>query len=122
MPVEARPAIIEAAATPEQARRVYDLWSHFYGWWAPLFERRPQMLALDQAAIQPHDKVLEVAVGAGGILLEIVSRVDSMNVVCGVDVSPKMLAKTRRRVTKAGHANIELREADARSLPFEDNT
>ena len=33
-----RPTIIEAAATPEQARRVYDLWSHFYGWWAPLFE------------------------------------------------------------------------------------
>src|SRR5512144_2422042 len=98
MLVEARPDIIETAATPEQARRVYDLWSHFYGWWAPLFERRPQMLALDQAAIQPHDKVLEVAVGAGGILVEIVRRVDRANVVSGIDVSPKMLAKARRRV------------------------
>ncbi len=116
------PAMIEAAATPQQARRVYDLWSHFYGWWAPLFERRPQMLALDRAAIQPHDKVLEVAVGAGGILAEIVRRVDPANVVCGVDVSPKMLAKARRRVTKAGYTNIDLREADARSLPFPDNT
>ena len=52
-----RPTIIEAAATPEQARRVYDLWSHFYGWWAPLFERRPQMPAVEQVAIQPHDRV-----------------------------------------------------------------
>lgn len=114
--------IIEAAATPEQARRVYDLWSHFYGWWAPLFERRPQMLALEQAAIQPQDKVLEVAVGAGGILVEIVRRVDPANPVCGIDVSPKMLAKARRRVTKSGHSNIDLREADARSIPFPDST
>lgn len=117
-----RPAMIEAAATPEQARRVYDLWSHFYGWWAPLFERRPQMLALERVAIQPHDKVLEVAVGAGGILVGIVRRVDLANTVCGIDVSPKMLAKARRRVTKAGYANIDLQEADARALPFSDNS
>jgi len=117
-----RPAIIEAAATPQQARRVYDLWSHFYGWWAPLFERRPQMLALDRAAIQPHDKVLEVAVGAGGILVEILRLVDPANVVCGIDVSPKMLAKARRRVAKAGYTNVDLQEADARSLPLPANT
>ncbi len=65
------------------------------------------MLALDQAAIQPQDKVLEVAVGAGGILLEIVRRVDPAEVVSGIDVSPKMLAKARRRVTKAGYTNID---------------
>ena len=117
-----RPAMIEAAATPDQARRVYDLWSHFYGWWAPLFERRPQMIALDRTAILPHEKVLEVAMGAGGILLEIVRRVDPANTVCGIDLSPKMLAKARRRVTKAGHANIDLREADARCIPFPDDT
>ncbi len=122
MPMETTSGIIEAAATPEQARRVYDLWSHFYGWWAPLFERRPQMLALEQAGIQGRDKVLEVAVGAGGILLEIVRRVDTTNTVYGVDVSPKMLAKARRRVTRAGYANIDLQEADARSLPFPDAT
>lgn len=114
--------MIETAATPEQARRVYDLWSHFYGWWAPLFERRPQMLALERVKIQRHDKVLEVAVGAGGILVEIVRRIDPTNVVCGIDVSPKMLAKARRRVTKAGFSNIDLHEADARSLPFADGT
>ena len=100
--MDARPAIIETAATPEQARRVYDLWSHFYGWTAPLFERRPQMLALEKADIQPHDKVLEVAVGPGGILLEIARRT---NVVCGIDMSPKMLAKARRLVTKAGYGS-----------------
>lgn len=114
--------MIEAAATPEQARRVYDLWSHFYGWWAPLFERRPQMLALERVTIRPHDKVLEVAVGAGGILVEIVRRLDPANTVCGIDVSPKMLAKAHRRTTKAGFGNINLREADARSIPFADDS
>jgi ubiquinone/menaquinone biosynthesis C-methylase UbiE len=120
--VEETQVIIETAATPEQARRVYDLWSHFYGWWAPLFERRPQMLALEKVVIRRHEKVLEVAVGAGGILVEIVRRVDPTNVVYGIDVSPKMLAKARRKVMNAGYNNIDLREADARSLPFPDNT
>jgi len=59
-------------------------------------------------------------VGAGGILVEIVRLVDPANVVCGIDVSPKMLAKARRHVAGAGHANLDLREADARSLPFPD--
>ncbi len=117
-----RHAIIETAATPEQVRRVYDLWSHFYGWWAPLFERRPQMLALQKVAIRPQDKVLEVAVGAGGILLEIVQRVDRTNTVSGIDVSPKMLAKARRKAESARYSNVDLQEADARSLPFPDDT
>jgi hypothetical protein len=79
--MENRQAMIEAAATPEQARRVYDLGSHFYGWLAPSFERKPQMFALERVAIQPHGRALEFAVGPGGILLEIARRVDSTSKV-----------------------------------------
>ena len=79
------------------------------------------MLGLEQAAIRPQDRVLEVAVGPGATLLEIVKMVDGANVVHGVDLSPKMLEKARRLVNAAGYTNLDLREADARSLPFDDD-
>lgn len=115
-------AMLEAKSSTEQVRRVYDLWSRFYGPLAELFERRPKMMALERAAIQPQDRVLEVAVGPGKMLLEILKRVDRTNAVHGVDLSPKMIVQARRLVTAAGHNNFDLREADARQLPFADDT
>lgn len=76
------------------------------------------MLGLELAAITPQDRVLEVAVGPGVTLLEILKKVDKTNVVHGVDLSPKMLAKARHTVNAAGYTNIDLRETDARRLPF----
>jgi demethylmenaquinone methyltransferase/2-methoxy-6-polyprenyl-1,4-benzoquinol methylase len=78
------------------------------------------MLGLERVAIQPKDKVLEVAVGPGHTFLKILKKVEPTNTVCGADLSPKMLEQTRRRMASAGFANIDLREADARQLPFPD--
>jgi demethylmenaquinone methyltransferase/2-methoxy-6-polyprenyl-1,4-benzoquinol methylase len=80
------------------------------------------MLGLEKAGIFPQDKVLEVAVGPGIALTEILKTVDRTTVVYGVDLSPKMLEKARRRVSAAGYANVDLQEADARQLPFPDGT
>jgi demethylmenaquinone methyltransferase/2-methoxy-6-polyprenyl-1,4-benzoquinol methylase len=66
--------------------------------------------------------VLEVAVGPGVTVLEILKRVDRTNVVCGVDLSPRMLERAQRLIARAGHTNVDLRQADARHLPFPDNT
>jgi demethylmenaquinone methyltransferase/2-methoxy-6-polyprenyl-1,4-benzoquinol methylase len=43
-------------------------------------------------------------------------------VVHGVDLSPGMLDIAKQYVTDAGYTNIDLREADARSLPFGDDS
>jgi demethylmenaquinone methyltransferase/2-methoxy-6-polyprenyl-1,4-benzoquinol methylase len=80
------------------------------------------MRALEQAEIKPHDKVLEVAVGPAVTYLEILKRVDKRIIVYGVDLSPKMLNKTRKLARAAGYTNIDLREADARKLPFPAHT
>lgn len=114
--------MIEAVAPTDQIRRAYNCFSYFYGSLAAPLERRPRMLALEQASILPQDRVLEVAVGPGATLLEIAKRVDRANVVYGVDLSPKMLEKARRLVNAAGYTNVNLREADARQLPFPDDT
>lgn len=114
--------MIEAVAPTDDIRRAYNLYSHFYGKLAAPLERKARLLGLERARIQPREKVLEVAVGPGATFLEIVRRIDPSNVVYGVDLSPKMLAATRRLLRGEGYANIDLREADARALPFRENT
>jgi len=112
--------MMEAKAATHRIRRAYNLWSYFYGGLLAPLEHKPRMLGLEKAGIQPQDRVLEVAVGPGATLTEILKRVDRTTVVCGVDLSPKMLEKARRRVSAAGYANLDLREADTRELPFPD--
>ncbi len=103
-------------------QKAFDLWSRVYSFTAAPMERKPRRRGLELAAIQPQDKVLEVAVGTGAALLEILQRVDKTTVVYGVDLSPKMLEKARHTATKAGFTNVNLRQSDARSLPFDDNS
>ncbi|MBI5879039.1 MAG: class I SAM-dependent methyltransferase [Chloroflexi bacterium] len=114
--------MIEAPVTVSAIQRTYDLWSRFYGIVVVPMERKPRLRGLALAAIQPHDRVLEVAVGTGATLLEVLKRVDRANVVYGLDLSPRMLEKTRRAAAGAGFTNVDLRQGDARSLPFDDNS
>jgi demethylmenaquinone methyltransferase/2-methoxy-6-polyprenyl-1,4-benzoquinol methylase len=114
--------MIEAAAPTAPIRRAYDFYSRVYGTLAAPLERRPRMEALAALDVRPQDRVLEVAVGPGATLLEILKRVDRGTVVHGVDLSPKMLARSRRLAEAAGYTNIDLREADARRLPFPDES
>jgi ubiquinone/menaquinone biosynthesis C-methylase UbiE len=115
-------SMIEAKSSTEQVRRVYNLWSSLYGPLAGPFERRAKLLALEQAAIQPHEEVLEVGIGPGKMLVEILKTLVRTNRVCGIDLAPKMVEKARRLATAAGYSNFDLREADARHLPFADGT
>jgi demethylmenaquinone methyltransferase/2-methoxy-6-polyprenyl-1,4-benzoquinol methylase len=64
----------------------------------------------------PADSVLDVASGTGAVALELVRRYGCR--VTGVDQSPEMLDIARRRVGE----HIELVEARAEALPFEDAT
>ncbi len=114
--------MIEAPVTADAIQSAYNLWSRFYGFAVVPMERKPRLRGLELAAIQPQDRVLEVAVGTGAALLAILKRVDKMNIVHGVDLSPRMLEKTGRAVAEAGFTNVNLRQGDARSLPFNDNS
>ena len=114
--------MIEAQAPPEAIRRAYDLWSWFYGWLVVPLERKARMLGLSEAAVRSGEKVLEVAVGPGATFVEILRRVGPSGVAVGVDLSPRMLERTRRRALRAGWKEVEVREADARRLPFPEGT
>jgi demethylmenaquinone methyltransferase/2-methoxy-6-polyprenyl-1,4-benzoquinol methylase len=69
----------------------------------------------------PDDTVLDLATGTGAVALELV-RQKGCSVV-GVDQSPEMLAEARRRLTlAAGTECVQLVEASAEELPFEDES
>ena len=67
----------------------------------------------------PGETVLDVASGTAAVAIELARRHGCR--VVGVDQSRDMLAEGRRRVDAAGLAGrIELRDARAEELPFED--
>jgi ubiquinone/menaquinone biosynthesis C-methylase UbiE len=112
--------MIEAHAPTEAIRRAYDLVSGLYGWLGVPLERKARMIGLDEVAIRPGEKVLEVAVGPGATFVEILRRVGPGGEAAGVDLSPRMLDRTRERAARAGWRGVGVREADARRLPFSD--
>ncbi len=118
---EPRHGMVEAPVETDKIRNVYNLFSRVYFLAAPL-EKKARMRGLELARIKPTDRILEVATGLGDTFLEMLRRVDPANTVYGVDLSPAMLEKTRKRALKNGYTNFDLREGDARHLPFADDT
>jgi ubiquinone/menaquinone biosynthesis C-methylase UbiE len=68
----------------------------------------------------PGERILDVGCGPGFYCAELLEEVGPSGAVVGVDSSPAMLELAARRC--AGHANVELHEADAVSLPVDDDT
>jgi ubiquinone/menaquinone biosynthesis C-methylase UbiE len=68
-------------------------------------------LALGEAS----GPVLELCCGTGGVTIELARRFER---VIGVDLSPHMLKRARRRLERAGVQNVELREAEVSTLRF----
>jgi demethylmenaquinone methyltransferase/2-methoxy-6-polyprenyl-1,4-benzoquinol methylase len=113
--------IIEAPLGISKIKEIYNFASRYY-FLSNLIEKKPLMRGIELAKIKPDDKVLEVAVGLGFMFLEILKRVNQNNIVHGIDLSPKMIAKAKERALKSEFSNFDLREGDARRLPFPDET
>lgn len=108
--------------SPQTVKKAYNRRSWLYSKTVAPAEYSYHLKALSKAQIQANEKVLEVAVGPGMTLLEIIKQVEPENTVFGVDISSEMLKMTQERLLNAGYTNFSLREADARRLDFEDKT
>lgn len=117
-----------AEALSEPAGRARDLFAPL----GPTYDRYARLLSFGQdprwrALLASHvtvgqdATVLDVATGTGAVAIAI-ARATGCRVV-GLDQSPEMLAEARRRIEAAGLAGrIELVEAGAERLPFDDGT
>lgn len=94
-----------------------------YARWAPIYDKtfgiitsRGRRLAVDYINERGGD-VLELGVGTGLSLLDYTKNVS----VIGIDYSPEMLAKARKKIKDKGAGSVnDLLEMDARFLTFAD--
>jgi ubiquinone/menaquinone biosynthesis C-methylase UbiE len=99
-------------------RRIYDAAAPFYTVSARLFHRHAHLAALAAASVRNGTNVLELATGSGEMFTRLLD-VNRDGQTVGVDLSPKMAARTQglaRR--KYPRSCAHCYAADARSLPF----
>ena len=113
--------ILEARLTHEEIVQKYNRIASIYDLFGILMESRARQRALEIAAIRNGEKILEVALGTGLNFVEVMKR-NPQGSVEGIDISMKMLEKTRKRASKTGLRNYTLYLCDCRHLPFEDST
>src|SRR5213080_1468190 len=71
---------------------------------------------LDELALRPHDRVVELGCGPGGLSRRILRRLGSGGVLVGVDGSAGLLEQARAGQSGAGPARFEPVLADVSAL------
>lgn len=112
-------------ATPEAGQ---DQWGGAAEHWARAAEKDEVGAAAEVATwmlraadLQPGERVLEVAGGAGRIGLQAASAVGPEGSVLCSDFSEEMVKVARERFARLGVSNIETRILDAQNLELEDD-
>jgi len=109
---------LDARVSQKDIETLYDSLSGIYDVWGTLAESRARNRAIELADIRDGQNILEVAVGTGLAFYEIVKR-NRKGQNLGIDISPGMLAKARKRLGKLSQANYELELGNAFHLPAE---
>jgi len=92
----------------------------FYNAWSWLTEKKAAGKVIEFAGIEDGKKILEMACGTGVVFEQIVKK-NPGGVNVGIDLSPVMLNKAKKRLKKRS-GNFELREGDVFDSGFEDNS
>jgi ubiquinone/menaquinone biosynthesis C-methylase UbiE len=115
--------ILPAPRTKEEAKEVYDRFSKFYDrTFGLLGGRKSSEMALEHLSVVEGETVLEIGFGTGHCLRRIAKLVGQAGKVYGIDISPEMIEKTKKRLEKERLANrAELCCGDATCLPFDES-
>lgn len=101
-----------------RTRRVYDRVAAVYPVSTMLFHSRAHRCALEASGLRDGMRVLEVATGSGEMFRRLV-RANGKGATIGVDLSPKMAARTERSARrKFPLASAHCQAVDARHMPF----
>ena len=112
-----RPARLPKSAIPRTYQRI----APTHDWLAVLVEARARRLGLNWFDAHDGETLLEVAVGTG-LSFQHLLRANPTGWTEGVDLTPAMLRKARRRAERAGTDRHRLSEGDAYALDFADST
>lgn len=109
-----------------QQRRQWGATASGWGKWGPMLEQsfgqRLSASMVRLAAIQPGQRVLDIATGYGEPALTAARRVGPTGQVVATDISPEMLAVAVERARAQGVTNVHFVEADAERLDYPDGS
>jgi ubiquinone/menaquinone biosynthesis C-methylase UbiE len=87
------------------------------------FEAEHHAEALRLAAVEPGQRVLDVACGTGRGTVGLAQAVGSEGQVDALDLSPAMLDQARAKLEKLGlSGRVQFKQGNARELPYPDQT
>jgi ubiquinone/menaquinone biosynthesis C-methylase UbiE len=112
---------LDARVSQNNIGAVYDKIAPIYDIWGKLTESRARNRAIELAEIKNGQNILEVAVGTGLAFYEIVKR-NPNGTNLGIDLSPGMLGKAKKRLNKLSEVNYSLNEGTAFNLNVEDES
>ncbi len=112
---------LDARIPQDQIAGVYDKLSSVYDIWGRMTESRARNRAIQLADIRNGQTVLEVAVGTGLAFHEIVRR-NPNGKNLGIDLSPGMLEKAKKRLAPLENASYTLKRGSAFHLELEDES
>jgi len=114
--------ILKVSVSSEDIKKSYGVLSRSYAIMEGEFEKGLREKGLQLLDVREGEEVLEIGIGTGFSLVEIAKAVGEKGKAYGLDITPQMLDMSRKQVEKRGLANrVELQEADARSMPYQDN-
>ena len=99
----------------DKAARVYE------GYWAHALAPA-QRRAMELAALQPGERVLDIASGTGIIAFQAAERVGASGTVMATDISDEMVKGLRATVLARGITNVHADRMDAQQLALPDGT
>ena len=105
-----------------EIKETYGKLSKIYATLEGRFEKKLRERGLKFLDVQKGDVVLEIGFGTGFTLVELAKAVGETGRIYGVDVTPEMVQLAEKRLKKERITiKVELSEADARNMPYEDN-
>lgn len=111
----------DLAAISHRTRKIYDRVSALYPVSTLLFHSTAHRCALASSGIRDGMRILEVATGSGEMFRRLV-KANRNGATIGLDLSPRMAARTQRRVRREfPDARTLCQAVDARRLPFRES-
>lgn len=79
---------------------------------------KQRKIILSELNLQPNERILDIGSGPGLLVEDMATIIGSNGLICGIDISKDMVTLSKKRCFHL--PQVELREGDATSLPYED--
>jgi ubiquinone/menaquinone biosynthesis C-methylase UbiE len=105
----------------EETRNYYNKIARIYDLMAEHSEGPMRELGMKLLDVKPGEKILEIGFGTGHCVVELAKAAGPDGLVCGVDISDRMLEMAQEFVNAADMAErVDLKRGDGETLPYPD--